>query len=198
MRNLKTVLPFAAITAACLVATPIAAKTYKTDQGHTEVKFSWSHAGVSVQSAEFTVADGTLDLDPENPEAASLNVTIAANSLSSGFGPLDDHLKSADFLEVETYPEITFASTSIERTGENTANITGDLTIHGTTQPVTLEATLTHLGEHPLGGAIEYYKGDWAAFAASTVIEDHMSYGVGGFSTGPITINIVTEMKAAE
>ncbi|WP_171182102.1 YceI family protein [Ruegeria sp. HKCCD8929] len=198
MRNLKTVLPFAAITAACLVATPIAAKTYKTDQGHTEVKFSWSHAGVSVQSAEFTVADGTLDLDPENPEAASLNVTIAANSLSSGFGPLDDHLKSADFLEVETYPEITFASTSIERTGENTANITGDLTIHGTTQPVTLEATLTHLGEHPLGGAIEYYKGDWAAFAASTVIEDHMSYGVGGFSTGPITINIVTEMKATE
>lgn len=198
MRNLKTVLPFAAITAACLVATPIAAKTYKTDQGHTEVKFSWSHAGVSVQSAEFTVADGTLDLDPEKPEAASLNVTIAANSLSSGFGPLDDHLKSADFLEVETYPEITFASTSIERTGENTANITGDLTIHGTTQPVTLEVTLTHLGEHPLGGAIEYYKGDWAAFAASTVIEDHMSYGVGGFSTGPITINIVTEMKATE
>ncbi len=196
IHSLKSV-STAAITAFCLSAVPALAVTYKTDQGHTEVRFSWSHAGVSVQTAEFTVADGTLDLDAENPAGASLNVTVDANSLATGFGPLDDHVKSADFLDVATYPDITFVSNGVEVTGENTANVTGDLTIHGTTQPVTLETTLTHIGAHPLGGAIDYYKGDWAAFSATTVI-DHQAFGVGGFSTGPITIDIVTEMKAAE
>ncbi|OED45908.1 hypothetical protein AB838_21795 [Rhodobacteraceae bacterium (ex Bugula neritina AB1)] len=186
----------ATLATAALLAAPAAfAATYKTDQGHTEVQFSWSHAGVSVQSGEFTEASGTLDLDPENPEAASLSVTINTKSLSTGFGPLDNHLSSADFLEVETYPEITFVSTGIEKTGDTTAKVTGDLTIHGTTQSVVLDTTMTHIGPHPLGGAIEYYQGDWAAFSASTII-DHQSFGVGGFSTGPITIRISTEMKA--
>ncbi|MCF6431444.1 YceI family protein [Leisingera sp. MMG026] len=186
----------APLAAAALLAAPAAfAATYKTDQGHSEVQFSWSHAGVSVQSGEFTQAEGTLEIDPENPEAASLNVTIKTDSLATGFGPLDDHISSADFLEVATYPEITFVSTSVEKTGENTANVTGDLTIHGTTKPVVLETTMTHFGPHPLGGAIEYYQGDWAAFKASTTI-DHQAFGVGGFSTGPITIRISTEMRA--
>ena len=191
----KSLLATAAIIA--LSAVGAQAAQYKTDQGHTEVRFSWSHAGVSVQTGEFTVADGTLNLDPENPGESSLEVTIDANSVTTGFGPLDDHLKSKDFLEVESFPEITFVSTSVEVTGDKTANVTGDLTIHGTTKPVTLETELTHLGDHPLGAAIGYYQGDWVAFSASTTI-DHQEFGVGGFSTGPITIDIVTEMKAAE
>jgi len=124
-------------------------------------------------------------------------VTIDAASVSTGFEALDTHLKSADFLEVETYPEITFESTSVERTGDMTANITGDLTIHGVTKPVTLETTLTHRGEHPVAAALEYYKGQWVAFSATTEI-DHQAFGVGGFSTGPISISIVTEMKDRE
>ena len=195
LRNTSILAPIAALA---LAAAPASAATYKTDQGHTEVQFSWSHAGVSEQNAEFTVAEGTLELDPENPGDATLNVTIDANSLASGFGPLDEHLKSADFLDVENHPEITFVSTGVEVTGEKTANVTGDLTIHGTTLPITLETTMTHLGEHPLGQYIDYYKGDWSAFAASAVIEDHQAYGVGGFSTGPITIRISTELKVAE
>lgn len=177
------------------VAAPALAQTYKTDQGHTEVRFNWSHAGVSTQHGEFTKVDGVLDLNADDVEASTLNVTIDTSSLSSGFGPLDDHLKSADFLEVETYPEITFVSTGIKRTGDTTADVTGDLTIHGVTKPVTLKTTLTHQGEHPLGSAIEYYAGDWVAFSASGEI-DHMEFGVGPFSTGPITIMIDTEMKA--
>lgn len=197
MTNFRKLLSSAAFAAACVVAIPAAATTYKTDQGHSEVRFSWSHAGVSMQSAEFTAFDGTLDLDAENPEAASLNVTIQTGSLVSGVGPLDDELQSASFLEVATYPEITFVSTGVEKTGDDTANVTGDLTIHGTTHSVTLATTMTHIGAHPLAGVFDYYKGDWAAFTATTEI-DHMSFGVGGFSTGPITISIVTEMKAAE
>ena len=175
----------------------MAAETYYTDQGHTEVRFGWNHAGVSMQTGEFTTASGKLVLDPDNVEQSSISVTIDAASVSTGFEALDTHLKSADFLEVETYPEITFESTSVERTGDMTANITGDLTIHGVTNPVTLATTLTHRGEHPVAAVLEYYKGQWVAFSATTEI-DHQAFDVGGFSTGPISITIVTEMKDRE
>lgn len=185
------------LVAALPVGSAFAAETYYTDQGHTEVRMSWSHAGVSIQTAEFTTVNGTLKLDPDNIEASSVDVTIDAASIATGFGPLDDHLKSADFLEVETYPEITFTSTEVTRTGEETADVTGDLTIHGVTKPVTLQTTLTHRGEHPVGAMLDYYKGQWVAFSATTEI-DHMEFGVGPFPTGPISIEIVTEMKDRE
>lgn len=173
----------------------VAAETYYTDQGHTEVRLEWNHAGVSTQSAEFTTVSGTLELDPDNVEQSTLDVTVDAASISTGFGPLDDHLKSADFLEVETYPEITFKSTGIKQTGDATADVTGELTMHGVTQPVTLKTTLTHRGDHPVGQFLDYYKGNWIAFTATTEI-DHVAFNVGNsYPTGPITITVVTEMK---
>lgn len=194
--SLKTL----ALTAA-LIATPAtasyAAETYYTDQGHTEILFSWNHAGVSIQSGEFTKANGKLVLDPENVENSSISVTIDASSVSTGFKPLDDHLKTKDFLEVETYPEMTFVSTSVTKTGDDTADVVGDLTLHGVTKPVMLKTKLTHRGEHPVGKFLDYYKGEWIAFSATTEI-DHQAFGVGSFSTGPITINISTEMKDRE
>ena len=182
------------MTLFAVTANSIADTTYITDQGHTEIHFSWSHAGVSIQGAEFEKAIGTLELS-DDIEQSSINVVIDTSSLSSGFDPLDKHLKSEDFLEVDTYPEITFVSTSVNKTGDTTLNVTGDLTIHGVTREVTLKANMTHKGEHPLGKAIEYYEGDWIAFQAMTEI-DHQAFDVGGFSTGPISILINTEMKA--
>lgn len=128
-------------------------------------------------------------------EDSTVEVEIDTNSLSSGFEALDDHLKNADFLEVETYPTITFKSTTVKMTGEKNMKVMGDLTIHGVTNPVTLEAEMTLNGEHPLGKNIDYYKGEWVAFQASTEI-DHQAFKVGGFSTGPTAITINTEMKA--
>lgn len=188
---------FGPVVLFALTGPALATETYYTDQGHTEVRFGWSHAGVSMQTGEFTEAKGTLILDPDNVEQSSISVTIYAASVSTGFEALDEHLKTADFLEVETFPEITFVSTSVEQTGDMTANITGDLTIHGVTKPVTLETTMTHRGEHPLGAALDYYKGEWIAFSATTEI-DHQAFDVGSFSTGPISITIVTEMKDKE
>lgn len=185
-------------SALALVAAPAwAAETYRTDQGHTEVIFGWSHAGVSLQHGEFTVSDGVLTIDPENVEAAKLEVTIDAGSVSTGVEALDKHLKSPDFLNVEAHPEITFVSTTVKRTGENTAEVTGDLTLHGVTKPATLEVELIHRGAHPVAQFIDYYKGDWLGFQATTEI-DHQAFGVGSFSTGPIYIEINTEMKARE
>ena len=184
------------LSASLLAFTPaaLAAETYYTDQGHTEVFFEWNHAGVSLQAGEFTTAKGVLNLDPDNVENSSVSVTIDANSVSTGFKPLDDHLKTADFLSVEKFPEITFKSTSVKRTGEDTADVTGDLTIHGVTKPVTLNTKLTHRGDHPVAKFLDYYRGQWVAFSATTEI-DHQAFGVGSFSTGPISITIRTEMK---
>ena len=183
------------IGALCLVSTSaFAAKTYVTNQGHTEVIFGWSHAGVSRQHGEFTTATGTLDL-ADKIEDSTIKVVIDTRSVSTGVKKLDEHLKNADFLEVDTYPEITFNSTGIKRTGDKTFDVTGDLTIHGVTRSVTLKAEMTHMGEHPLGSVFDSYKGDWLAFRASTEI-DHMAFNVGKFSTGPIAIEINTEMKA--
>ena len=195
--SIKTGLAALLLSVALPASAAMAAETYYTDQGHTEVIFGWNHAGVSMQTGEFTKANGKLVLDPDNVEKSTIEVTIDAKSVSTGFGPLDDHLKNKDFLEVETYPTITFKSTAVKKTGDKTADVTGDLTIHGVTKPVTLKTTLTHRGDHPLGGAIDYYKGKWVAFSATTEI-DHQAFNVGGFSTGPISIRIVTEMKDRE
>ncbi len=186
-----------ALAIAFSAALPISASadaTYVTDQGHTEVMFGWSHAGVTDQNGEFTKATGTLTM-ADSIEDSSISVEIDAASLSSGFDALDEHLKSADFLDVEKYPTLTFQSTKVTSTGETTMDVTGDLTIHGVTKPVTLKATMTHKGEHPLGKAIEYYQGDWVGIKATTEI-DHQEFGVGSFSTGPIKITINSELKA--
>lgn len=185
-----------ALSAALVAGSALAEGTFKTDQGHTEIIFSWDHVGITIQSGEFETAEGTLVL-ADDIEKSSIEVVIDANSVSSGFEALDDHLKTADFLDVEKYPEITFKSTSVKMTGDNTMDVTGDLTIHGVTNEVVLDAEMTLNGPHPLGERIEYYQGDWVAIKASTEI-DHQSFDVGAFSTGPITITINTEMKEAE
>lgn len=176
----------------------LAAEKFVTDQGHTEIRVSWNHAGVSVQTAEFEKSEGLLTLDEANPENSNIDVTIDVTSISSGYEALDKHLKSADFLNVEKNPKATFKSTSIKKTGDKTADIAGDFTLNGVTKPITLNATMTHLGDHPVGKALDYYKGKWVAFSATTTIENHQDYNVGGFSTGPLTIEIVTEMKEAK
>jgi len=188
------ILALALLASSSYTANATADTTFVTDQGHTEIIFNWSHAGVSTQGAEFDKAVGTLNL-ADDIEQSSVNVVIDTTSLSSGFAALDKHLKSEDFLEVETYPEITFVSTSVTKTGDTTLNVEGDLTIHGVTKAITLMAEITHQGPHPLGKAVDYYKGDWIAFKATTQI-DHQAFNVGGFSTGPISILINTEMKA--
>ncbi|MFV1463811.1 MULTISPECIES: YceI family protein [unclassified Phaeobacter] len=186
------------LAALAIMTGAAAAATYKTDPGHTEVRVGWNHAGVSMQHGEFTAVSGTLELDPADPETASVTAAIATDSFFSGVEALDQHAKSPDFLDAGTYPEITFTSTGVKLTGEDTAEITGDLTLHGVTKPVVLEARLTHLGAHPVGQFFDYYKGDWVAFSASGTI-DPADFGVGSsIPVGQLTIEIDTELKAAE
>lgn len=179
-----------------MLALPAAAetRTYKTDAGHTEVRFGWNHAGVSRQHGEFDRADGTLSIDLEDPASASLEVTIDAASVSTGFGPLDDHIKNADFLKVDEHPEIQFVSSSVTLTGDSTADVAGDVTLRGVTVPATLKVELIHNGEHPVAKFIDYYKGEWLGFHASAEI-DTAPFGF-ALPVGVLAFDISTEMKA--
>lgn len=173
-----------------------ATETYVTDQGHSEIRFSWDR-GISVQTAEFTEFEGILTLDPENIEQSSLDVVVEVNSLATGFKPLDDALLGASFFSGDQNPHISFKSARIEKTGANTADVIGDLTILGITKPVTLKAKLTHRGPHPYAAYVDIYSGNWVAFSATTTI-DHLAFNVGSYSAGPISVTIVTEMKERE
>lgn len=167
------VLPAAAVALgiAALSQPAAAADSFAFDPFHTEILFSYNHLGNSRAYGNFREFEGEVILDRENPENSSINLTIVAASIDTGITPFDNHLKSADFFEVETYPEITFTSTAVEPTGDTTARVTGDLTIKEHTRPVVLDVTLNHLGEHQLSAFMpDYADMEVAGFSATTTL----------------------------
>ncbi len=152
-----------------------AAETYEFDKAHTQILFFVSHLGFSMSQGEFHDYDGQIVLDRENPENSSVEVVIKTESIDMDDEKWDAHMKDPDFFNVEKFPEMTFKSTGIEVAGEDTAKMTGDLTILGVTKPVVLDVKHNKSGHHP-------YSGKWVAgFSASTIVkrsEFGMNYGV--------------------
>ena len=128
--------------------------TYKFDTKgtHQFVMFKISHLGYSWLYGQFNDFTGDFTVDAENPENSQVNATIQTASVDSNHAERDKHLRGDDFLDVDEYPTATFKSTNIEKTGEKTAKITGDFTLHGVTKPVTLDAKLIGYGDDPWGG----------------------------------------------
>ena len=128
--------------------------TYQFDKkgAHQFVTFKISHLGYSWLYGRFNDFNGTFTVDAENPENSQVTATIQTASVDSNHAERDKHLRSDDFLDVSEYPTATFKSTNIEKTGEKTAKITGDFTLHGVTKPVTLDAKLIGYGDDPWGG----------------------------------------------
>jgi polyisoprenoid-binding protein YceI len=108
------------------------------DPKHTQVEFAARHLGMMTVRGNFLDVTATGFIDPEHPEASSVDVTIQTASIRTHNPQRDNDLRSSNLLEVEKYPTITFKSTKIEQTGPDTYNMTGDLTIKGITKPVTL------------------------------------------------------------
>lgn len=174
------------------------AGTYAFDQGHTEVMASWNHLGMSTQTLEFTSVDGSVVFDEANVSNSALNVTIDAKSVSTGYAVFDDHIQAGDFFDTANHPTITFVSTRVEKTGERTGRVTGDLTIKGITKPATLDVTFVFGGEHPLSQYVEAYKGaQYASFSATGTVK-RSDYSVDKFApavSDEIEIVINTEMR---
>lgn len=121
------------------------------DSAHSGVTFSVRHMMVTTVRGQFQEVKGRLNFDPNDPAASYVEAEIVAASITTGVADRDNHLRSADFLDADNYPVLTFRSTRVEMTGENTARITGDLTIRGKTLPAVLEAEYLGQIDSPFG-----------------------------------------------
>lgn len=131
------------------VAAQAAPVEYKIATDHSFPAFEINHMGFSTFRGRFDRISGTVTLDSQ-AKKVSADVTIDATSISTGVAKLDDHLKTADFLDVATYPTITFKSTGSKFKGDKLVSLTGDLTMHGVTRPLTLVVDSFACHEHPL------------------------------------------------
>jgi len=114
--------------------------TWKFDPMHTQVEFSAKHLGMMTVRGNFNDVTTEAELDPEHPEKSSFTATIKTESIRTHNEQRDRDLRGSNFLEIEKYPTMSFKSTKIEHTGGDRYKVTGDLTIKGTTKPITFEA----------------------------------------------------------
>ncbi len=125
--------------------------TYTIDPSHSRIGFVARHAMVTKVRGSFNEFEGTGHLDTANPATSSLQLTIKAASIDTRNADRDGHLRSNDFFDMDTYPEITFVSTAVEPTDADAFKVTGDLTIKGVTKPVTIEFEYTGTAVDPYG-----------------------------------------------
>jgi polyisoprenoid-binding protein YceI len=129
----------------------VATNTWKLDPSHSSVEFSAKHMMFTTVKGRFGDIEGTIEINGDSPDSAVVNATMKAATIDTRSEQRDGHLRSADFLDVENYPEVTFTSTKIAGRKDH-FTITGDLTIRGTTKPVTLDVTYEGTGIDPWGG----------------------------------------------
>src|SRR4051794_24710560 len=141
----------AAAVLTTLAALPLRADTFAVDPNHSEVSFQIRHL-VSQVRGRFNAFSGTVQLDPKNLPASSVELHIKATSIDTGVANRDTHLRSADFFDVEKYPEITFKSESVQPAGKDKYNVTGTLTLHGVSKKVTLPVSFLGQAKDPWGG----------------------------------------------
>jgi polyisoprenoid-binding protein YceI len=136
-------------------ATMTEKSTWQIDAAHTGVELAVKHMMFTTVRGRFKDVQGTISIDEQNPANSTIEVEIAAASLDTGVADRDGHLRSADFLDVENHPAITFRSKRVEGAFRNEGDrftVTGDLTIRGTVREVTLEGTYEGTGKDPWGG----------------------------------------------
>jgi polyisoprenoid-binding protein YceI len=137
--------------------------TWVLDPSHSRIGFSAKHAMVTTVRGQFDTFDGSLTLDGGNPSASTSELTIQAASITTSSTDRDNHLRSGDFLDVESYPTLTFASTGVKDGQGDDFVMTGDLTIRGVTRPVELKVELEGVSKDPFGN-------DRIGFSGHTVI----------------------------
>ena len=131
----------AVLVIAGLGATASAKESYKFDPSGSTIGFS-VHQFLGTTRGKFTSFSGRIEVDREHPENSSVTAQIDVRSIDTRIKKRDDHLRSAEFFNVEKFPRMTFKSRSVKRTGPQSGDILGDLTMHGVTKPVTLHVKL--------------------------------------------------------
>ena len=127
-------------------------RTWKIDPTHSQVEFAAKHMMITTVKGSVPDLDGVIHLDATDAAACRTEVTLQAASVTTRVADRDTHLKSADFLDVEQFPTITFCSTAVEGAGDGAFKLLGDLTIKHVTKSVVLDARFEGQGKDPWGG----------------------------------------------
>ena len=172
---MKSLLLATTIAAAFGATSALAADKYTLDASHSQIVFSYNHLGFSTTYGMFSGFDGEIMFDQENPANSSVTVSMPVMSMFTGWEQRDGHFMSADFFGATEEDMVTSTSTSIEVTGDDTALITGDLSMNGVTKSVVLDATLNQAGTNPLANK------EWAGFDATTTLL-RSDFGLGAFA----------------
>lgn len=144
---MKKILATVLLGSACAVAH--AADTYAVDPFHTSATFSFQHLGLSTFYGKIPAQSGSVTLD-RTAKSGNIDVVFDLKGVATGVPKFDDHLRAADFFEVDKHPTATFKSNKVTFKGDQPATIAGDLTIKGVTKPVTLQVTSFACAEHPM------------------------------------------------
>lgn len=181
-----------AFTATGAVAAP---EKYALDSGHSQVVFSYNHLGFSTTYGMFAGFDGEIMFDAEDPAASSVAVSMPLMSMFTGWEKREAHFMSEELFGAKEGDMVTFTSTSIEVTGENTALITGDLTMNGITKSVVLDTVLNQKADsHPMENR------PWLGFSATTTLS-RTEFGVGmaaPYVSDEVEVRISIEAGKAE
>ena len=186
----------ASAAAAAALSSPAFASSeaYILDASHSQIVFSYDHLGYSTTYGMFSGFEGEIAFDKENPAASSVSVSFPVRTMLTGWEERFEHFMADDFFAATDDDMVTFVSTGIEVTGENTALITGDLTMNDMTKSVVLDATLNQMGDHPMANK------PWAGFDATTTLL-RSDFGVGAFApfvSDEVEVLISIEAMAAE
>ena len=145
-------------------AARVTAGAYKVDTNHTQVVWTLNHMGITPLSGDFAASGGSLSLDPANPAAAKVSVDFTMANTTTHMAAFTTHLLSADILDAAKYPTANFTSTAVTVSGTS-AKITGNLTLHGVTKPVVLDAKFYGAGDNPRSKKLNI------GFSATTTIK---------------------------
>ena len=130
-----------------------APQTFNIDPTHTQVSFTYSHFGFSNPTGRLEDIKGAVVVDQADWAKSSVSVTMPLSGLHTGVPKLDEHMKTPDFFDAAKFPDVTFKSTKVTKTGAETLDIAGDLTVHGVTKPVILHAHVNKIGENKMIGS---------------------------------------------
>ena len=168
------------------------AADYTIDPTHSHIMFLIDHLGFAKIVGLFSDFKGTLSFDPNNVPASKLAVAIKTESLQTQFGPRDKDLKGADWFNTTEFPEMTYIGREFAKKDEHTGTVTGNLTLHGVTKPVTLTVVLNKIGQNPLD------KINSAGFSARGVLK-RSEFGIKTF-LGPIgdEVDLIIEIEAKQ
>ena len=189
---LKKTLAALAIGSALLSAGSAMAADYVVDKEgqHAFVDFKISHLGYSYITGTFKDLDGKFSFDAAKPEDSKIEFNVRTASVFTNHAERDKHIASKDFLDVAKFADAKFVSTAVKSTGDKTADVTGDLTFHGVTKPVTFKATFNGEGKDPWGG-------ERAGFNAKTTVNLN-DFGIKGPGPSSQTVDLDISLEGVK